>query len=683
MGIKYNIYKYFADKKNLNSITQDMIDGLSIIMKRFDISDITIDDSYIESKSLTTILNKFTLPLNPSGRNHIIISASKETTNNNNYIFSVKEFLSLLNTPEYIINTEIPRIFNTLENIYDRFLVVGTSSYSNTIYSYLSANPNISVGRYGYDDTASPEFISFIDTLDSDTLIIIANLCSYKQLTSSKGNQFQTFYMRRLYAPFGKTTEYLLDLNARILPRLHQNNVNVIWIYIPDDNRLKRIKEIKKKLRYWERLRRYAPELFNHIRARQENSTKLQAELASIINDNTRGYSTNYHNGQYINFDNGFRRTIGNTSSKTNSVYIYGPCLVRGSNYEDSQTIPSLVKSQLSDNYNVYNMGSTFHTINYIMREKEYAPGDIVVVFSPTQKDSNVKPICDAEIDLTDVYNEINDVENHVFDITVHFDKVIAGAIADKIASTIKSLKSYSLLSDSNDHPNFIRNTSKVSFGPSHKRIASIESLADKSLSSWLKSQKENIKVGNYRNGAIVMNCNPFTNGHRYLIDQASKQVDNLYIFVVEEDKSEFKFEDRIKLVKLGTKDLDNVTVLKSGKYVISSQTLPGYFDKKNLGTVDLNAQNDLEYFLCIANYFGISVRFAGEEPIDMFTNQYNVNMKKILPKYGVEFIEIPRKQNGSTVISASAVRKAMHEGNWDLVKELVPPTTYDFLKKM
>ena len=37
--------------------------------------------------------------------------------------------------------------------------------------------------------------------------------------------------------------------------------------------------------------------------------------------------------------------------------------------------------------------------------------------------------------------------------------------------------------------------------------------------------------------GGVVMNCNPFTLGHRYLIEQSLNQVDYLYIFVVEEEK--------------------------------------------------------------------------------------------------------------------------------------------------
>ena len=55
--------------------------------------------------------------------------------------------------------------------------------------------------------------------------------------------------------------------------------------------------------------------------------------------------------------------------------------------------------------------------------------------------------------------------------------------------------------------------------------------------------------------GAAVMNCNPFTIGHRYLIETAAKECDLLYIFVLSEDKSEFSFADRLEMVKRGTAD--------------------------------------------------------------------------------------------------------------------------------
>ncbi len=189
----------------------------------------------------------------------------------------------------------------------------------------------------------------------------------------------------------------------------------------------------------------------------------------------------------------------------------------------------------------------------------------------------------------------------------------------------------------------------------------------------------------NSKIGSIVMNCNPFTKGHQYLIEQAASQVDYLYIFVVQEDKSFFTFEDRFELVKAGTAHLENVIVVPSGEYVLSYKTLPIYFEKEEQKTVKIDASYDVEIFArYIAPRLGITCRFAGEEPIDMVTRQYNEQMAYTLPEFGIEFIEIPRKVTASDqeVISASRVRKLMKEQKWEEIRELVPDTTYEYLKR-
>lgn len=183
--------------------------------------------------------------------------------------------------------------------------------------------------------------------------------------------------------------------------------------------------------------------------------------------------------------------------------------------------------------------------------------------------------------------------------------------------------------------------------------------------------------------GSIVMNCNPFTLGHQYLIEYAASQVDYLYIFVVEEDKSFFLFKDRLELVKKGTGHLDNVKVLPSGKFIISSNTFSEYFDKANLKGTQIDTSLDVETFATqIAPTLDISVRFVGQEPLDPITNQYNMSMKELLPKYGIELREIPRKESGNSVISASRVRRYLKEKRWNEIKEIVPITTYEFLKE-
>lgn len=178
------------------------------------------------------------------------------------------------------------------------------------------------------------------------------------------------------------------------------------------------------------------------------------------------------------------------------------------------------------------------------------------------------------------------------------------------------------------------------------------------------------------------MNCNPFTLGHQYLVEYAAARVVKLYIFVVEEDKSEFPFADRIELVKQGVKNFPNVEVLPSGKFIISQQTFSGYFNKAELQDVQVDSSEDVEIFgREIAPTLGITIRFAGEEPKDNVTRQYNETMKKILPHYGVEFCEIPRKEFGDEPISASSVRAALKVGDFDKIRNLVPDTTFLYLR--
>lgn len=51
--------------------------------------------------------------------------------------------------------------------------------------------------------------------------------------------------------------------------------------------------------------------------------------------------------------------------------------------------------------------------------------------------------------------------------------------------------------------------------------------------------------------------------GHRYLIEKAATENDEVVVFVVEEDKSIFPTDVRFELVKKGCEDLKNVIVLK------------------------------------------------------------------------------------------------------------------------
>ncbi|WP_022760442.1 citrate lyase ligase [Butyrivibrio sp. AD3002] len=185
-------------------------------------------------------------------------------------------------------------------------------------------------------------------------------------------------------------------------------------------------------------------------------------------------------------------------------------------------------------------------------------------------------------------------------------------------------------------------------------------------------------------NGAIVMNANPFTKGHLYLVEYASKVVNHLYVIVLEEDKSDFSFMDRFKMVYLGCGKMKNVTVISGGRDVISDETFPEYFMKAELQDTKIDALKDIERFATVvAPKYGIKKRFVGEEPFDIITNQYNEQMRQYLPRWGVELVEIPRRLDENDIISASNVRKALKENDWETVYRMVPVSTYNYLRKM
>jgi len=183
--------------------------------------------------------------------------------------------------------------------------------------------------------------------------------------------------------------------------------------------------------------------------------------------------------------------------------------------------------------------------------------------------------------------------------------------------------------------------------------------------------------------GAAVMNCDPFTLGHRYLVESAAKECDRFYVFVLSEDQGHFSAADRLAMVKDGTADLKNVTVLPTGPYLISAATFPTYFLKDRDGAEQVQCLLDIAVFCkYFAPHFGITRRYVGTEPLSPMTNKYNAALKEHLPAKGIEVRELLRFEKAGAPVSASAVREALAKRDWDTLRALVPPTTFAHLQK-
>lgn len=177
--------------------------------------------------------------------------------------------------------------------------------------------------------------------------------------------------------------------------------------------------------------------------------------------------------------------------------------------------------------------------------------------------------------------------------------------------------------------------------------------------------------------GVVVMNCNPFTLGHRYLIEQAAKQVERLFVMVVREDCSLFAYAERKAMVEQGVAHLKNITVIDGSEYAISQATFPTYFLKRLDDAADTQMLLDLDLFRRhIAPALGTTVRFVGTEPTDRLTRRYNQLMHEVL----ADVRETARLEKEGNAVSASRVRKAMEQGDMSTIRQLVPPTTLPYI---
>lgn len=198
-------------------------------------------------------------------------------------------------------------------------------------------------------------------------------------------------------------------------------------------------------------------------------------------------------------------------------------------------------------------------------------------------------------------------------------------------------------------------------------------------FTAYLNRLKRNALVPG-RACAVVMNANPFTLGHLALLEWASRESDVVHVFVVSEDASLFSFADRFRLVKQGAAHLYKVMCHPTGHYLISNATFPSYFIKEGEDVTRLHALLDTRIFVRIAGALNITRRVVGEEPFSQITRIYNEVMAEELPGQGIELSVIPRAEHDHAPVSASQVRQLIHDGRLDLVRPLVPRTTYDFL---
>lgn len=186
------------------------------------------------------------------------------------------------------------------------------------------------------------------------------------------------------------------------------------------------------------------------------------------------------------------------------------------------------------------------------------------------------------------------------------------------------------------------------------------------------------------RIGAIIMNCNPFSNGHVYLVEEALKIADYLYLFIISEDTSIFSFEHRFAMVQNHFRGEARIKILPSGLLMASALTFPEYFNKKDTSNNSGDGTLDTYFFRdTIAPLFKIRFRFLGTEPKCRVTARNNELLKRLLPEAGIKVIEMERKKGADgKPFSASRIRGLMRANDLAAIKSMVPATSFEIISQ-
>lgn len=381
----------------------------------------------------------------------------------------------------------------------------------------------------------------------------------------------------------------------------------------------------------------------------------------------------------FYNVIGGMRFTAYQPDEYTNTIYIFGPCTVRGALVEDKNTVASQLQKKINDSgykYIVMNCGvgggsDLENTYKYILSMPLKA-GDIIILIEEGQflkdKINSFKDI----INLSSEFNLNPLTEEWFVDRPAHCNSLANAKITNCIYKKLIQVIAENKVKNESEMIKLFKGKQKI-----HKDSCELmQYIAKISENKFMVSSDSCV-------GAIAMHCNPMTKGHKYLIEEALRQVDYLYIFILSEDKTDIPYSIRKDMLMYETKQYDNVKVLDCGSFMASTSSFPEYFMKEKSISSRVDASKDILTFCqYVVPALNITKRFVGTERRDFVTRQYNNQLKMILPYYGVEVCEIERINCVKGSISAFSTREMIKNNLWKDVKYMVTDYVYARLQE-
>ena len=417
---------------------------------------------------------------------------------------------------------------------------------------------------------------------------------------------------------------------------------------------------------------------FSYIKSHQSDLNQISRIIYNGIHNCLLDVATDD-----FNIINGMRFTTDVPDNPKREVHIFGPCVVEGLCVVDSKTIPSILQRMINAQdgivTEVINHGLAYgkDILNDLLciAATPLRKGDIVVWISGFSE-AEEKILIDNNLSVIDCKWFADILRNWYLDNPFHCNADTNVMYAEEIFRNIQN--NITTFDQDDGKTCFIED---IGLPLAYDPDAILESNELKKYVNYLSRNK--FDSPNERIGCIIINANPFTKGHQYLIEESLKVVELLYVFLVEESKGPFSYIDREYMVKEYCKNNQRIKVLSGGNIMTSTIGFPEYFNR----TVDHKNINPLLnhkiFAIKVAPVLGIKMRFFGDEPNDKVTQALNTSARTYLPQYGIEVRIIKRLEINGTSVSAKTVRDLYFKKNHTALKPLVPLSTYTYLLQL
>ncbi len=375
------------------------------------------------------------------------------------------------------------------------------------------------------------------------------------------------------------------------------------------------------------------------------------------------------------NIIEGRRLTVGVPHNASQKIHMFGPCAVMGLCVVDEMTICSLLQhfiNQERHNAAVCNHGLAYGNdkLNDLlsMMDEPVRNGDCIIWFSAFEKNDLVK-LQNKGVPILEVRECVDGLIDWFLDNPFHCNAQANFNIAEAIFVNLrKSLRS---LSSRNRYS--MVDSLKIKL--QHNPYAIMNSKELNAYAKYIEQFKcdEHIKT----KGAVVLNANPCTLGHMYLIKEALQRVDFLYIFLVEECIGNMPYMDREYMLKESLKYNKRVRVIRGGSIMTSEKVFPEYFNKSTEPSKINLVLTHKVFGKIVGSILGVTYRFFGTEPKDKVTRALNESASEILPKYGIQPIFIERMSIDGKNISANNARDLFYSKQYTDLAKIVPLSTF------